>query len=97
MNKNQLTEKISRPYCFCIPKGSDVDEDWKVVLDPIFRSFSHVSYGHGNESSQVKFITNPCLSLPFPLNFFVHIFLSSFCCLIICGMRQGSAHGAHLL
>lgn len=60
-----------------------MDEDWKVVLDPIFRSFSHVSCGHENESSQGKpvseqthilesspFITNPCLSFPPPPQLF---------------------------
>lgn len=31
MNKNQPTEKISRTYCGCIPKGSDVDRDWQAL------------------------------------------------------------------
>lgn len=98
MNKNQPTEKISRTYCGCIPKGSDVDKDWQVVLNPTLCSFSHVLSGHGNQSSlgkpvseqtylRIKPLYNqPLLLFPFPLNCFVHIFLSYFL-LYVQGMR----------
>lgn len=90
MNKNQPTQKISRTYCGCIPKGSDVDKDWQVLLDPIFCSFSHVLSAHGNEWSRGKPVSEqtcfrikplynqPLLLFPFPPNRFVLIFLSSF-------------------
>lgn len=93
MNKNQPTEKISRTYCGCIPKGSDVDKDWQVVLNPTLCSFSHVLSGHGNQSSlgkpvseqtylRIKPLYNqPLLLFPFPLNCFVHNSCHIFCCM----------------